>query len=113
MSVKNKGRGAQMSQDPEQQKVKVSGDPRVILEPEINIQKVADLHEKLTASLELNDHIEIDAEEVKSIDTATLQLFVVFKQEAVKLHKQVEFIASERFIESAKLLGVAEMLEVV
>jgi ABC-type transporter Mla MlaB component len=101
-----------MSQDTEEEKQKVTGDPRVILDPEMSIQKVGDLHERLIASLEQNDDIEIDATEVKLIDTATLQLFVVFKQEVVKLHKQVEFIASERFIESAKLLDVADILEV-
>ncbi len=101
-----------MSQDSEEQKINTTGDSRVKLEPEMSIQKVANLHERLMASLEQNDHIEIDASEVKLIDTATLQLFVVFKQEVVKLHKQVEFIASERFIDSAKLLNVAEILEV-
>ncbi len=101
-----------MSQDTEEEKTKVSGDSLVKLEPEISIQKVKDLHERLMASLEQNENIEIDAAEVKLIDTATLQLLVVFKQEAVKLHKQVEFTASERFIDSAKLIGVAEMLDV-
>ena len=101
-----------MSQDSEEQKINTTGDSRVKLEPEMSIQKVANLHERLMASLEQNDNIEIDASEVKLIDTATLQLFVVFKQEVVKLHKQVEFIASERFIDSAKLLNVAEILEV-
>ena len=101
-----------MSQDKEEEKIKVAADPRLILEPEISIQKVANLHERLIATLEQNDDIEIDASEVKLIDTATLQLFVVFKQEVVKLHKQVKFTASERFIDSAKLLDVAEILEV-
>ena len=101
-----------MSQDSEEQKTIITGDSRVKLEPEISIQKVANLHERLMASLEQNDHIEIDASDVKLIDTATLQLLVVFKQEVVKLHKQVEFIASERFIDSAKLLNVEEILEV-
>lgn len=101
-----------MSEDTEREKMKVTGDYHVKLEPELSIQKVANLYERLIATLEQNDDIEIDAAEVKSIDTATLQLLVVFKQEVVKLHKQVKFIASERFVDSAKLLGVAEMLEI-
>jgi ABC-type transporter Mla MlaB component len=98
-----------MSEDIDEEKI--SGDSRVILEPEISIQKASKLYERLIAALEQNDEIEIDATEVKLIDTATLQLFVVFKQEVVKLHKHVKFIASERFIDSAKLLDLEEILE--
>ncbi len=90
----------------------VAGEGQVKLEAEMNIQKVAELHKTLIEVLEQNDLIEIDAQAVKTIDTATLQLLVVLKQEAVKLHKNVVISASERFVESANLLGIGQMLEV-
>jgi len=63
--------------------------------------------------LAANDSIEINASDVASIDTATLQLLVALKKDAVKLQKSVIFNSpSPRFIESAKLLGLLEILDV-
>ncbi len=100
-----------MISDPEQDN-ELAGDGQVVLEAEMNIQKVAELQKILIDALEQNDQIEINAELVKTIDTATLQLLVVLKQEAVKLHKTVVITASDRFVDSANLLGIGEMLEV-
>ncbi len=118
-TVENNDKSEQPEVDMEQPMIldceqdnEIVGDGRVVLEAEMNIQKVAELHKILIDALEQNDQIEINAEAVKTIDTATLQLLVVLKQEAVKLHKEVVITASERFVDSANLLGVGEMLEV-
>lgn len=96
----------------DQQNLEVPQLGMVELEAEMNIQKVADLHKKMIDVLESNDQIDVNASGVKTVDTATLQLLLVFKQEAIKLHKNVVITASDQFVDSAKLLGLAEMLEV-
>ncbi len=86
---------------------------KIILDATLNIQKVGILYEHLLVLLEGQDKIEVDASEVTSIDTATLQLLIVLKQAAIKLHKEVIFdFPSDKFIESAEVLGLAEMLEI-
>jgi anti-anti-sigma regulatory factor len=88
-------------------------DFKLALDATLNIQNVTDLHEQLLVMLEQNDKIEIDASAVDSIDTATLQLLIVLKQTAIKLQKEIIFdFPSDRFVESAELLGLAEMLEI-
>jgi anti-anti-sigma regulatory factor len=117
--VENNSKPEQPEVEMEQSKIsdheqddEITGDAQVVLEAEMNIQKAAELQKLLIDALEQNDQIQINAEAVKTIDTATLQLLVVLKHEAVKLHKEVVITASERFVESANLLGVGEMLEV-
>jgi len=64
-------------------------------------------------ALKDNDSLEIDAANVNSIDTASLQLLVVLKQEALKLSKDIIFdFPSDKFIEAAELLGIDNMLGV-
>jgi anti-anti-sigma regulatory factor len=88
-------------------------DSIINLEATLTIQKVLKLHEKLKNSLAANDTLVINAADVASIDTATLQLFVALKKTAAKLQKEIIFAApSPRFIESATLLGLVEMLDV-
>ena len=88
-------------------------DTKIMLASILNIQGAAKLHEQLMTALESQNRIEIDASDVNTIDTSTLQLLVVLKQESVKLHKQVIIASSsERFKEAAKLLGIAELLDV-
>jgi anti-anti-sigma factor len=83
------------------------------LEATLTIQKVLKLHEKLKNSLAANNTIVINAADVASLDTATLQLFVALMKTAVKLQKEIIFASpSRRFIESAKLLGLLEILDV-
>jgi anti-anti-sigma regulatory factor len=83
------------------------------LDATLTIQNVSKLHEMLKNSLAVYDQIEINASDVSSIDTATLQLLVALKKEAVKLQKQVTIIyPSPRFVESAQLLGLLDVLEV-
>jgi anti-anti-sigma regulatory factor len=83
------------------------------LDSTLSIQGVVQLHEKLKNSLAINDEIEINASDVSSIDTATLQLLVSLKKDAPKLQKKVTIIyPSPRFVESAKLLGLLDVLGV-
>lgn len=91
----------------------VSAEPLIHLESNLTIQHVVKLHEILKASLSAFEQIEVDASAVSSIDTASLQLLVALKKEAEKSQKQVEISsASPRFVESAKLVGLAEILNV-
>jgi len=85
--------------------------PEISLDSTLNIQNVSVLYELLLKTLEDHSTIELDASAVKTVDTATLQLFVVLKQESIKLQKEVNFeFPSDNFIDSAKILGVYEML---
>jgi len=85
--------------------------PEIRLDSTLNIQNVSALYDLLLKTLEDHSTIELDASAVKVVDTATLQLFVVLKQESIKLQKEVNFeFPSDNFIESAKILGVYEML---
>ena len=91
----------------------VDTESKVVLDSVLNIQNVKGLYDELLSILNTDGVIEIDASAVSSIDTATLQLLIVFKQEAIKLHKEVSIdFPSDRFIEAAELLGLAEMLDV-
>lgn len=85
----------------------------VVLDAVQTIQTVGKLHERLLHELDKSRKIEIDASAVTSIDTASLQLLLVLKQSAIKLQKEVVIdFPSDKFIDAAELLGVAEMLEV-
>ena len=96
-----------------QQTENETDDFKITLASTLNIQNVAELYEQFSKGLDSQDIIEIDASEVVSIDTATLQLLIVLKQEAVKLHKEVTIdFPSDKFIEAAELLGLERMLEV-
>ncbi|MFA5016874.1 MAG: STAS domain-containing protein [Methylobacter sp.] len=88
-------------------------DSQIDLDATLTIQNVVKLHEKLKNSLAMHDEIEINASDVSSIDTATLQLLVSLKKSAVKLQKKVTIIyPSPRFVESARLLGLLDVLDV-
>ena len=87
--------------------------PQIDLDATLGIQNILKLHEKIKNILVAHDHIEINASDVSSIDTATLQLLVSLKKEAVKLQKKVTIISpSSRFVESAHLLGLLDVLGV-
>lgn len=86
---------------------------QIDLDATLTIQNVSKLHEKLKNSLALHDEIEINASDVSSIDTSTLQLLVALKKDADKLQKKVTIIyPSPRFVESARLLGILDVLDV-
>lgn len=86
---------------------------QIDLDAVLSIQHVIELHEKLKKVLSVHDEIEINASDVSSIDTSTLQLLVSLKKDAPKLQKRVSIIyPSPRFVESARLLGLSDVLEV-
>lgn len=86
---------------------------QIVLEPIQNIQNVSLLHQKLQQILDTEEKIDIDASAVTQIDTATLQLLLVLKLSAAKLQKEVNIdFPSQKFIDAAYLLGLAEMLSV-
>lgn len=86
---------------------------QIDLDATLSIQNVSKLHEKLKKSLAMHDEIEINASDVSSIDTSTLQLLVALKKDTDKLQKKVTIIyPSPRFVESARLLGLLDVLDV-
>lgn len=85
----------------------------IVLDSVQTIRNVAELHGRLLQALNDCNRIDIDASAVATIDTATLQLLLVLKQTAINLQKEVSIeFPSEKFIEAAGLLGLAEMLDV-
>ena len=86
-------------------------DPFIELDATLTIQNVVKLYEKLKISYAENDAIEINASHVNSIDTATLQLLLSLKKDAVRNQKQVIITEpSVKFIQSARLLGLLDEL---
>ena len=77
-----------------------------------NLAGVSELHGQLKEALDGHQTIEIDASNVESIDTSTLQLLLIFRKEVVNLHKTMVFKApSESLVRSAKLLGLDGVME--
>ena len=96
---------------PEDPLLDEAAEPTINLDANLTIQHVVQLYEKLKKSYDANNSIEINAAQVSSIDTSTLQLLVALKKNAVKQQKEVIFVApSRRFIESAELLGLLDIL---
>jgi anti-anti-sigma factor len=90
-----------------------SAEAIVTLNAALSMQQAATLYEQLKKSYNANNALEINASQVMSIDTAALQVLVSLKKDALKKGKSVVFAEpSPRFIESAKLLGLREFLEI-
>ncbi len=88
-------------------------DVPVVLPAILNIQGAARLHEQLLAVLQGRKQVIIDARNVNSIDTAALQLLVIFRQETLKSSLDMRIDApSSQLIAAARLLDVADLLEV-
>lgn len=86
---------------------------QIVLDSVQTIQNVTQLYERLLHALDEHNKIDIDASAVTMTDTATLQLLLVLKQTAVRMQKEVSIdFPSEKFIETAEQLGLAEMLNV-
>lgn len=83
------------------------------LDANLSIQNVVKLYEQVKKAYAAYDAIELDASHVSSVDTAALQLFVALKKDAAKQQKKVDFFQpSDRFIESARLLDLLDILEI-
>ncbi len=88
-------------------------EPLIELNSEATIKNIAALYDTLKRALAAHDTIEINASDVTTIDTATLQLLVSLKKDTLQSNKTVDIIyPSTRFIESAKLLNLLDVLEV-
>lgn len=91
----------------------IESNSKIILDATLNIQTVSTLYDQFVEMLDTQKIIEIDASSVESIDTASLQLITVFKQAGIKLQKEISIdFPSDKFIEAAEILGLAELLEV-
>lgn len=92
----------------------LADDPcHIALEATQSIQNIQPLHEALLSAFSKGNSIDVDASAIQQIDTASLQLLLIAKQSAGKLQKKLSIdFPSERFIEAAGLLGLAEILEV-
>jgi anti-anti-sigma regulatory factor len=87
-------------------------EPTISLDAALSIQNVVSLYEKIKKSYAAYDTLEINASSVCSIDTATLQLLAALKKDAGKKQKEIIFTEpTPRFIESAGLLGLLEILD--
>jgi anti-anti-sigma regulatory factor len=85
----------------------------ITLDATLSIQNVVKLHERIKKSYAVFDTLEINASQVSAIDTATFQVLVALKKDAAKQQKEVIITSpSPRFIESAGLLGLLEILDV-
>ena len=87
-------------------------DPIVRLNSDATIKSIEALYQQLKRVLDFHDIIEINAVEVTTIDTATLQLLVSLKKEEKRLNKTIHILSpSSRFLESARLLGLSNVLD--
>ena len=87
-------------------------DPIVRLNSDATIKGIEELYQQFKRVLDFHDIIEVNAVEVTTIDTATLQLLVSLKKEENRLNKTIHILSpSSRFLESARLLGLSNVLE--
>ena len=87
-------------------------DPIVRLNSDATIKSIEELYQQFKRALDFHDIIEVNAVEVTTIDTATLQLLVSLKNEEKRLKKTIHILSpSSRFLESARLLGLSNVLE--
>lgn len=85
----------------------------LVLEPVLNIQNVSSLYQQVLQMLNDFDAIDVDASAVTVVDTSTLQLLLILKQTALAAQKSMSIdFPSDKFVEAAGLLGIAEMLDV-
>ena len=88
-------------------------EPLVDLGAHPSLKSLSTLYTTFKRVIDEHDVIEINASEIATIDTATLQLLVSLKKDASRLNKTITIIyPSERFIESAKLLDLLTILDV-
>jgi len=86
-------------------------DNELVLEPILTIAEVEMLHKKLQDLLQHDGDIQIDASKVQMIDTAGLQLLLVFNMALQKQQKSISWITpSPTFQETAALIGLSSHL---
>ncbi|HTV85397.1 MAG TPA: STAS domain-containing protein [Dyella sp.] len=88
----------------------VSSEARIGIPADCRIADVGDLHRKLSDAFDA-PQIVLDASAVERVDTAALQLLVVFQREAAKRGKQMSWAGvSAPLHEAASQLGLAQTL---
>jgi len=86
------------------------GDARVGMPADCRIAEVGALHGQLRDALEASQ-IVLDAATVDRVDTAALQLLVVFQREAKQRERQVQWAGvSAPLYDAASQLGLVEAL---
>jgi len=86
------------------------GAVRVGMPSDFRIAEVTDMHRQLSAALDASE-IVLDGGAVDRVDTAALQLLVVFQHEARKRGNTVQWVgASAPLHDAASQLGLAEVL---
>lgn len=84
----------------------------LLLNNVMKLESVRDLFAKLKNRFAQSNVVEIDAHQVEVADTAGLQLLSVFAREAAKQGINVSIKQpSESFMNSAKILGLDELIE--
>ncbi|WP_158628811.1 STAS domain-containing protein [Dyella choica] len=85
-------------------------DARVSMPVDCRIAEVGAMHAQLRGALE-SSRIVLDGSAVDRVDTAALQLLVVFQREAKKRERQVQWAqVSAPLHDAASQLGLAEAL---
>lgn len=88
-------------------------DMTIKLQSELNIRQVADLKEELSAALNTDDSLILDASQVSATDAAGLQLLTAFIQQALLKKRSVEWHKpSECFLSAVKQMGLSESLNI-
>ena len=83
---------------------------RIAIPADCRIADVGDLHKQLTGALD-SPQIVLDGSAVDRVDTAALQLLVVFQREAQKRARPVNWAgASVPLHDAATQLGLAQVL---
>ena len=89
---------------------KSKGEARVSMPADCRIAEVGALHRQLRGALE-SSQIVLDGTTVDRVDTAALQLLVVFQREAKKRERHVQWAAaSAPLYDAASQLGLVEAL---
>lgn len=79
---------------------------------ELDIAAAHTLHQQLLSALQAREPLEIDGQAVRRIHAAVLQLFLSLMSEARSLNLPVRWLSpSPALVESARLLGLADTLE--
>jgi len=79
----------------------------------LSIADVGDLYAKLLISLAEGSTVTFDVSEIEKIDAASLQTIYAFSKEAAKQGKSLAWdSATPTFYRSAKLLGLAELMNI-
>lgn len=87
--------------------------PKTIIacESTVDIKIAAELYEHLKNAVDNQHEVEINASEVQRVDTAVLQIFLVFVQEAKAKDVTVTWQGvSDAFNKAADLLGIRSQL---